>query len=304
MINIIVIAGWERSGSTIVANALGSTPGVVSVGEINNIWERGFGEDRICSCEQPFSRCELWQPVAHRAFGADAGTIAERAAAAIAPLGNLWLLRRELRPGGFRPSGEDAPYRALLDPLFRAIADHTGAHTIVDASKLPWHAAAVSGLDGFNVTVLHIVRDPRGVAFSHLKRVRYDTDDQQSIYMDRHGVVPSSLAWVYRNRLTERVWSDDPAYLRLRHEDFVAEPRATIRTIFAHAGSPDAAPEFVAPNEIVIRASHNVSGNPVRFRRGPVTLATDEQWRDRLPPSTTRLVNALTWPHRRHYGYR
>ncbi len=303
MTNIIVIAGWERSGSTIVANALGSAPGIVSVGEINNVWERGFGEDRVCSCQRPFSECEMWRPIANDAFGDDARSVADTAAAAIAPLGNLWLVRRQLPLLGAREAGKDAAYRDLLRPLFHSIADHTGAHTIVDASKLPWHAAAVAGLDDFNVTVLHVVRDPRGVAFSHLKKVRYDTDEQRSVYMDRHGVIESSLAWVYRNRLTEWVWHRRPNYVRVRHEDFVARPQEVLAAVLDRAGTTGALPEFTGPQQVVITPTHNVSGNPVRFQHGSVTLKADESWRAELPAKTARLVGALTWPHRKHYGY-
>jgi hypothetical protein len=245
----------------------------------------------------------MWRPIAHDAFGAEAGEVADTAAAAIAPLGNLWLVRRRLPLLSARERGKDAAYRDLLRPLFHAIAKHTGAGTIVDASKLPWHAAAVAGLDDFNVTVLHVVRDPRGVAFSHLKRIRYDTDEHRSLYMDRHGVVESSLAWVYRNRLTEWVWQRRPNYVRIRHEDFVARPAEVLAGILKRAGTDGKLPEFTGSQQVVIQPTHNVSGNPVRFQHGPVTLKADEAWRSELPSRTAHLVGALTWPHRKHYGY-
>ena len=79
VVKIAVITGWDRSGSTILANILGSTPGVITLGEINNVWERGFGDDLMCSCEQRFSRCELWRPIAEGAFGVDLSGVAARA---------------------------------------------------------------------------------------------------------------------------------------------------------------------------------------------------------------------------------
>lgn len=303
MTNIIVVAGWERSGSTILANALGSAPGVISVGEINNIWQRGFAENRLCSCNEPFDRCDAWQPIVRSAFGEGVGAVAGRAETAIAPLGNLWLVRRQLPIWGRREHGKDRHYRQLLSPLFRSIAAHTGAHTIVDASKLPWHAAAVAGLDDFDVTVLHVVRDPRGVAFSHLKRERYDPDNRTAIYMDRHGPMTSSLAWVYRNRLTEWVWGSSGSYVQVRHEDFVAAPARTLSAVLEQAGAGSKLPEFRGPQQVVIQAAHNVSGNPVRFRHGPVTLDVDVAWHAGLPAATRRIVDAVTWPHRRRYGY-
>lgn len=304
MTHVIVIAGWERSGSTIVANTLGSVPGVVSVGEINNIWERGFEQNRICSCEERFDACPFWRPIATAAFGAEIPNVAARAAAAIEPLGNLGLWRSLLPFAGGNRALRDEAYRDLLAPLFGSIQAATGADAIVDSSKLPWHAAAVAGLEGIDVTVLHVVRDPRGVAHSHLKRARYDTDASRDILMDRHGLVPSSLAWVYRNRLTAAMWGAQPNYVLVRLEDFVASPREAIARILRTAGVPPAQPSFTEQDEVVIEPMHNVSGNPVRFAHGPVTLAVDESWRQELSPNAQRFVAAVTWPHRRRFGYR
>jgi len=54
LIKVIYIAGWGRSGSTLIDGILGHTPGLVSVGEIKFIWERGFIENRRCSCGERF----------------------------------------------------------------------------------------------------------------------------------------------------------------------------------------------------------------------------------------------------------
>ncbi|MCP4308162.1 MAG: sulfotransferase [bacterium] len=302
MIRVIVIAGWGRSGSTILANVLGSAPGVVTLGEINNIWDRGFGSDLLCSCGEPFSACQMWRPIAERAFGADRTAVAERARETSARLGNTWLIRRRLPFLGKRQANHGDDYAAMLTALYQAAADHTGSRLLVDASKSPWHAAVAASLQGFDVSVLHLIRDPRGVAFSLRKKVDYQAGGQ--ITMDRHGATASSLAWVYRNRLVESVWKNDLAYLQVRYEDFVADPEDQVARILDHTGLADVAVPFAGPNEIKISPSHNISGNPVRFQNGLTTLRADDKWRDALPQSTQKLVRLITWPHMRHFGYR
>ncbi len=304
MTKVLVIAGWERSGSTIIANALGSAPGAISVGEINNLWDRGFGSNLLCSCERPFSDCEQWRGIAESAFGTDQRAVAREAAAAIAPMGNTWLVRRRIPLIGRRQFGIEVPYARLLETLYASIAEHSQAKVMVDASKIPWHAAVAMDLEGFEVFVLHVVRDPRGVAHSHRKKVRYDTDDDKVLYMDRHGVTFSSLAWVYRNRLTESEWGDSGRYSRLRYEDFVTDPAGSLQGIFEFVGESGLSVPFSDDGRLLLKPSHNISGNPSRFQQGPIALREDDAWRSALPASVAAYVRMLTWPHMAHYGYR
>src|SRR6476469_754930 len=54
---VLFIAGWGRSGSTLLDRMLGQVPGVFSAGELRDIWDRGVREDRLCGCGQPFHEC-------------------------------------------------------------------------------------------------------------------------------------------------------------------------------------------------------------------------------------------------------
>jgi hypothetical protein len=304
VVKVAIITGWDRSGSTILANILGSTPGVVTLGEINNIWERGFRDDLLCACEQRFSRCELWHPIAERAFGADLPRVAARAKKAMDPLGNAWLLERHLPLALRRDRSRSAPYARLLGSLYGSAHAHTAAQLLVDSSKIPWHAAVAYELEGCEVYILHLVRDPRGVAYSHGKSIRYDVDAERPRYMARHGLTESSAAWVYRNRLTEATWKGERNYMVMRYEDFVASPSQELRRFFAWVGLEGASPTFHDDRTVEVGLVHNISGNPVRFRHGPVEIKADDTWREGLAIEKQRWVRAVTWPHMAHYGYR
>lgn len=297
MTKIIVITGWDRSGSTIIASALGSADGIVTVGEITNVWERGFGQDRQCSCGEPFSRCGFWSPVAAAAFDDTGEAVAARAARAMQDLGNLQLVQRQLRGKGDALTGS-AEYGHLMAQVYSAAADVSGASVLVDSSKKPWHTAVAMGLDDFEVFALHVVRDPRGVAFSFQKQVQYDEEEA----MARHSPTFSSLAWAYRNRLTEAEWGESSQYLRLRYEDFVSDPRSSLTDIFEMLGHAGPLP-LNAEDELVLTPSHNIAGNPARFQTGTIQLRLDDAWREKLAPGTRRYVSALTVLQRRRYGY-
>jgi hypothetical protein len=302
-VRVLVIAGWGRSGSTILANVLGSVPGVTTLGEINNIWERGFGDDLMCSCGEPFSRCPTWQPIASRAFPEPAPTVAAGAHEASRGLGNTWLLKRRLPWVGRKIAHRADQYAAMLARLYRAAAAEAGARLLVDASKSPWHCAVAASLADFDVSVLHLIRDPRGVAHSLRKKVGYQRGGTQ-IYMDQHSSTVSSLAWVYRNRLVEWEWHDDSKYLQMRYEDFIADPAKEVAGILELVELGDLSAPFVSSHEVDITPSHNISGNPVRFQQGTTTLRADEAWRESMPRHVKMYVRAITWPHMSHFGYR
>jgi hypothetical protein len=54
---------------------------------------------------------------------------------------------------------------------------------------------------------------------------------------------------------------------------------------------------------LALPPEHSVSGNPMRFRTGPVAVATDEEWRSAMKTHDRRLVTWLSAPLLKAYGY-
>jgi hypothetical protein len=241
----------------------------------------------------------MWQPIVEEAFGSDRALVASVARAAAGSLGNAWLLERKIH---VRRRQEPAQiYARLLHSLYRSATTRTEASMLVDSSKTPWHAFVASEFLQAETYVLHLVRDPRGVAFSHGKSVPYDAHDRNATYMARHGVVKSSLAWSYRNLLIEQTWGRDA--LLLRYEDFVADPRAAVERVLTWTAVEPDLSMFSGTHEVEIAPIHNISGNPVRFRRGATRIAEDHAWRHGLPTPKQRLALAVSWPLAPRYGY-
>ena len=60
---VLYIAGWGRSGSTLLERLLAEVDGVTLLGEVVHLWERGVREDELCACGTAFSGCPFWSEV-------------------------------------------------------------------------------------------------------------------------------------------------------------------------------------------------------------------------------------------------
>ena len=230
---VLFVGGTGRSGSTVLATVLGEVPGLVAVGEVRFLWERGIVQDRLCGCGTTFAECPFWQRVLHTAFGT--GDLEETARRLHAELAERTRLRRV---PGLLAQGMPAPGPELAEALQRvyaAIAEVSGASVIVDSSKLPTYAALLGGLPEVDLQVLHLVRDPRAAAHSWRRR-KHQPDLGASALMERRGAAKSAALWRIWNSTLERWCRDRGVDHRLEnYESFVADPPGETRRILRMA---------------------------------------------------------------------
>ena len=156
--------------------------------------------------------------------------------------------------------------------LYNAIQSVTNSRVIVDSSKEPAYGYALSTISSIDFRVLHLVRDPRAAAYSWLKKKRQpDSEDRE--FMHRFSPTKSAALWDSWNASAEALWRDGK-YLRLRYEDFVADPRTSFTRILGLLGEHAELP-LAGEREVMLGISHTVSGNPNRFDTGSVALKPD-----------------------------
>jgi hypothetical protein len=297
---ILYIAGWGRSGSTILEALLGQAPGAAAVGEVRFVWQRGIVEDRPCGCGQPFGRCEFWSRVLERGFGGRSG-IDRRFLAHATGVGRTRHLPLLALPGARELYAR--AHRGWLvnhERLYHAIREAADCRVVVDSSKYPSYAVLLAGSAALEPSVVHLVRDPRAVAHSW-SRLKPDEERGAGVLMHRLGPARTSLYWMGWNLATERLLGG-PRYRLLRYEDLIDDPSARVGEILAHAGLDSAVP-FLAGRVATLAPCHTVSGNPIRFRTGGVELRPDDEWAQAMRPRDRRLVWSLTAPVRRRWGY-
>jgi hypothetical protein len=300
---VLYIGAWGRSGTTILDNVLDAYPHVFSAGELYFVWARGLMQGRRCGCGTALPECPLWTKVFQEAYGTRPPDPYEMVALQerIARVRNTGRLLRGLGGRG-GPGAEDARrYQEAMTRLYDAIAAVTGAQLIVDSSKLPSGAASLVGAD-LRSYLVHMMRDPRAVAYSWQRRTR-QLDQPHRPYMDRHTARESAVNWLAWNLLLERVALRYAYQLQLRYEDFVIQPRATVERVLALAGMSAQDGPFADDNTVQLSGNHSVSGNPSRFRTGRVEIRPDDAWRTAQSRRDRVVTTAITLPLLRRYGY-
>jgi hypothetical protein len=302
-IPVLFIAGAARSGSTLLDRAIGMRNGFCSLGELQFIWQRSFGENQLCGCGTPFHDCDFWHEVSHAAFGAAPADVEELAARQLKEeVGRKRRIPSLLlnAPGPLRPALR--AYGELLERLYGAILDVAGARVIVDSSKDPRHGLVLSRLDCIELHVVHLIRDPRAVAFSWQRRRERPEIHWRRQEMTRQPVRSSAARWTTHNTVAELLCATADRHHRLRYEDFVRDPLAAVSQILC-AYEWASAPAPGSPGEIALAPSHSVAGNPMRFDSGTLRVKLDDEWRTAMPLRDRVSVAAVTWPLLARYGY-
>lgn len=300
---VLFIMGRGRSGSTILDNLLGQLNGYFSLGQINDLWKKLL-QGRTCGCGAAIRECEIWTAVLAAAQYDDAlgsldpqqivgwqeGVVSQR---------NILRLLRE-RPG--RTTGWEAldAYLRLLGRVYGELARVTGARVLIDSSKAASHGALIRLVPGITPYFVHLVRDPRAVAYSR-QRHKVGPDGE----MPRFGPAESTRGWLMQNLKGHLVNRRVPAdrRLRIRYEDFVAQPLPTLQAITELMGEEPPPAGFVDGRRVRLGKNHTVAGNPSRFRTGAIELRSDDEWLVAQPRVDRLVVTAISWPLLLIYGY-
>ena len=305
-LTVLYIMGAPRSGSTLLDIVLGAHPDVVSVGELSRLPEAVPGGNRFCACGEHGSRCPFW----HEILELWTEYLNRDPMASLAKHQRMFTRPIRFRPippgltyGEGQPSQELRAFRAELASLYRAIAVVSGARVIVDSSKIPARAVALTQIPEIDLRVVHLVRDGRGVAWSLM--TPFSKDARAGVRRDIHAksILRSSWRWRRVNSVSDQVLANAGSRgIRVRYEDFVANPRETLRGIYRLVGLDlDDAAEALEHGE-GFAPGHLIAGNRLRMQSA-VRLSRDKRWRREMPRRSRWLFWAVAGRVARRYGY-
>lgn len=307
-LRVLSVVGPGRSGTTLLGGVLGEVPGFFNAGEVRWLWERGVLGGRHCACGRVVQHCPVWGPTLELLSEQRSRSTEEDARDIVGWQRQLSALRR--RPAVVRGRVRDPAlmaaiecYTEVIAQTHRALGRVTGASTVIDTSKRA-HDASIVERSPLEHLVIHIVRDPRAVAYSWT-RVKPIPGAGGGLQMARRGPVRSTLRWtencvgavLLRRHVAPERWTF------LRYEDFTASPRTSVETLLDFLDAPAAANPIEGDRGVRLAPNHTVAGNPNRHRSGLVPIREDVEWRTRGRRRDRLLVSALARPWMWAYGY-
>ncbi len=302
-IPVLFVGSVPRSGSTIISDLLNENPHMVNIGELVHLWERGVIQDNLCGCGDRFSECEFWSAVGEEAFGGWHQISGERMRTLqlrsdrTRHIPSLLLAQKSRF---FATSTEQ--YGAVVSRVLRAVLKVSGKPMIIDTSKHVSTALLLCQQSEIDLRILHIIRDPRGVANSWSKVVERP-EVVGGAEMDRLHPGRVGLRWLWFNWAFANIDRLGVPTTTVRYEDFVANPVETLDQIHQFAGLDMSADSLLGDDALILEPGHSVSGNPRRLDRKPVEFRADEQWRTDLDPKMRSLVGLITRPMLGRYRY-
>lgn len=285
---VLYIAGVPRIGSTILGRLLGEAPDAVFAGELNFFWRR-FAHNELCGCGHPLPECAFWSEVVRRAYGDDVRA-SERAALERRVLRRYFVLGLAPRSAPVRRIPDIEAMLSARERFYDVVSELAGTRWIIDGGKEPVYASFLARLPTLDLHTVHLVRDPRGVAYSWQKKVVSDSEPRD---MQRRPPAVTAADWDVQNLFIQlRLKALSRSYVRIRYEDFVASPHESLKEISSVTGCP----LLDADASVSTREEHLVAGNPGVRRRGDArpNLRADEEWHSELPPRQQQIVTLIS----------
>jgi hypothetical protein len=303
-VKVLYIAGWGRSGSTLLDKVLGQIQGFFSAGELKYIWHHSLLQNTLCGCRSSFRDCEVWRNVFNEAFGGFDTVNASRMAELVhQETRSLRIPQLFWDVGSSDVSASRREFLATIEKLYLAVATTTRSSVVIDSSKNPVYASLLMLSPNIDLYIIHLVRDPRASAFSWTspKPTKESTGHTSIEYRNP---LLSSIYWNSWNVALEYIGRHQPnRYIRIRYEDLISEPYETLIQITEKLGVPlnDLPP--ISNGTIMMKPNHTVWGNPGRFHVGAVELRLDERWKTKMGKLSKFWVSLITWPFMIRYQY-
>jgi hypothetical protein len=231
---VIYVMGAGHSGSTILGLALGNCSDSFYAGEVDE-WLLVSGTPSLGGAE----RTEFWGEVreamrdagAQELFGGEVNRLIERSSSLLRL--DRWPVRRaKLRR-----------YRQVSEDLFKAIARTAGASHVVDTSHFPLRARELQKLDGIELYLVLLVRDPQDVVASNVREISRHEVAERRIRI----LTMNANLWL-THLLSVLVFLRQPRERRVfvRHESFLADPEGVMRQILDSLGTGVTPPDMTA----------------------------------------------------------
>lgn len=304
MIKVVYIVGASRSGSTLLGKILGCDAHTVNAGELVHAPRAYSNPVEYCSCGERVMKCSFWTKVqeewSNRTIYNDFSEFRDTQLL-FGRLRNLpyLMLSRLFNTQKYRQ------YLLAEKSIYQSIAHVSGKGIIVDSSKSPVRAFALSKIPSVNFQVVHLVRDGRGVIWSQKKA--YSKNPEMGIQINLKSIPTwrTACSWVLANTFSEiladRVLKQD--FIRIRYEDLVENPELILKKINTFTGIDYRSANKHIQEERELSLGHVVAGNRMRMK-SKLQLKPDYDWKRFLPKKDEKIFWLIAGLLAARYGYK
>ncbi|MEM1328000.1 MAG: sulfotransferase domain-containing protein [Bacteroidota bacterium] len=301
---ILLITSAGRSGSTVLSKILNELDDAFNVNELAFMPLNGIEKNYPINTGERFSDSEIWQEIlANYQTKNQLNHLHYRPH--LIP-NTRQLVGEQLLPFYKAANKQLEQYKTALNNLFHAIFEEIKAEIIIDSSKVAPYVHAVSQLADFDIYVLHLVRDPRAVAYSWQKKIkRSDVEKNDEVFMEEYSPRKSSISWQLVNQYAESLKNrTDLKYHFLKYEDFAQQPEKHLAQLLQFLNYSKDAIEINDNSIPLHRTDYGIWGNPnVRQQKEQLRIKYDSDYKKQLHPSTTRTATFWSLPLLLRYGY-
>lgn len=299
MIRLVYIASPSFSGSTLLTFMLKAHPDLATIGELK--WAELDLDTYACSCGALLRECGFWRRVVAEMqdrglpfnlerpptdFRVRPHALADRIVRSRVR-GAVYESLRDTLVAVMPPSRDAFPTIARVNrEVMQAVMRLQGGSWFVDSSKDPVRLKYLFETGDYELRVIHLLRDGRGVTYSSIKNKAMSAESAARDWKHTHAQI---------ERLARRIGSE--RVFALRYETLCTDVQRTMAALFTFIGvDPGRAADDYR------RVEHHILGNRMRLRSGS-EVKLDETWREKLGPEDLATFERVAGAANRRFGY-
>ncbi|HEV7276280.1 MAG TPA: hypothetical protein VGN80_08335 [Devosiaceae bacterium] len=269
---MIYLVGTSRGGTTVLQAALASFENVAAVGELKRLHALAANSAQ-CGCGLSVPQCPVWSKLL--------------ALPPVASLTKAETILASLRLASRLSLGGRAGHsvRSAANAT-KALASALGHQILVDSSKDIDRLVLHARNDDLNLVPVHVIRDPRGVLQSGIRRTHFSPDRIARNWFRVNAAI-----------VALRLGTRHLRWQTVRYEDFCANPLGVCRAILAAAGT-----EHSLRTDTEVQ--HALGGSPGFRFDGADGITLQEPWREELSSELQQVALRRGGYIAKRFGYR
>ena len=259
-VSIIYLLGAGRSGTTLLATVLNNHPNIQTLGEMHQFLEY-LKNHKLCSCGLPLNECPFWGPVVEVLnFSKEELLLKQKEA----------MLNEQHRniPGLIIGKKVDKEYFESQNLIFETIHSVKSNKWLLDSSKYIARYLLLKKGKKLKVKGIYMVRDVRGVINSFSKNVQTPRNPVSTLfYYTAINFFGQLVCWL------------DKEVIKIKYEEFVANPIPTTVKIYSHIFESKSNFEDMPS---VFQIPHIIGGNRMK-KHNSIEIKSDDKWKVKIP---------------------